>query len=135
MYCGDTSFFVDLFDPDRSHHSEAKAWYEGHADRPLFAPAVVKWELYRGGLRVGDSYTRELQRFTADIETVPLTDDRALEAARVEQETRADGTQLAIPDCLIAGIVRAIGGTIVTRDRDFDRVSGLETDVYHDSDR
>lgn len=133
MYCGDTSLFVDLFDPERTHHSEATAWYDEHADRPLFAPAVVKWKLYRGGVRVGDSYTRELQRFTADVETIPLTDDRALEAAYVEQETRGDGTQLAIADCLIAGIVRAVGGTIVTRDRDFDRVRDLTTDFYDDS--
>lgn len=133
MYCGDTSFFVDLFDPERTHHSQARVWYDEHADRPLFAPAVVKWELYRGGVRVGDSYTRELQRFTADVETVPLTDDRALEAARVEEETRTDGTPLAIADCLIAGIVRAVGGTIVTRDRDFERVRDLTTDLYDDS--
>lgn len=133
MRCGDTSFFVDLFDPERAHHAEARTWYDAHANRPLFAPAVVKWELYRGGVRVGDAYTRELQRFTADVETVPLTDDRALEAARVEQETREDGEPLAIADCLIAGIVRAVGGTIVTRDRDLERVRGLATEFYHDS--
>ena len=80
MHCGDTSFFVDLFDPERSHHADAKAWYDEHRNRPLFAPAVVKWELYRGGARMDASYTQQLQRFTADVETLPLTEEGALEA-------------------------------------------------------
>lgn len=132
MHCGDTSFFVDLFDPDRKLHEAAKDWYDSHGERPLFAPAVVNWELYRGAVRVGDDYVLRIQRFLEDVESIPLTAERALEAAHVEQETGDEGAQLATADCLIAGTVRAVGGTLVTRDSDFDRVAGLPTDVYID---
>lgn len=53
MRCGDTTFFIDLFDSDRPYYPDAQAWYDAHADLPLFAPAFVYWELYRGAGRVG----------------------------------------------------------------------------------
>lgn len=132
MHCGDTSFFVDFFDPERPHHQDAADWYDAHSDQPLFAPAVVYWELYRGAVRVGESYLAQVQRFMEDVAPIDLTAAEALEAAHVEHETRTDGNQLAIVDCLIAGIVRSVGGMLVTRDRDFERVRGLACEYYAD---
>lgn len=60
MRRGDTSFFIDLFDPERVHHADPTQWYESHADQPLFAPAIVNWELYRGAVRVSDEYAEQL---------------------------------------------------------------------------
>lgn len=130
MHCGDTSFFVDLFDPERAHHEEAAEWHDGHGDRPLFAPAIVSWGLYRGAVRINGSYTTKVRRFMEDVETLHLTEDSALEAAWIEQETREAGEQLAKADCLIAGIVRSVGGILVTRDRDFERVRDLTCEFY-----
>lgn len=130
MRCGDTSFFVDLFDPERTRHEAAADWHDAHGNRPLFAPAIVNWDLYRGAVRISESYTTKVGRFMAAVETLHLTEDSALEAARIDQEPRDAGEPLAKADCVIAGIVRSVGGILVTRDRDFERVRDLTCEFY-----
>lgn len=130
MHCGDTTFFIDLFDSERPHHQEAKAWYDDHENLPLFAPAIVYWELYRGAVRVSEAYTGRVEKFMADVNVLPLTEAAALEAARIEQETRSQGEQLEKADCIVAGTVREAGGTLVTGDSGFEAVEGLSCLFY-----
>lgn len=125
MDCADTSLLIDLLDPEADHHEAADAWYADH-DGPLFAPAFVKWEVYRGA----DDRLGDVRTTLEDVVTLDLTEAAAAEAAQIEHETRADGEQLSAPDCLVAGIVREAGGMLITRDSDFGVVDDLDCGWY-----
>lgn len=125
MDCADTSLLIDLLDPEADHHAAADAWYADH-NGPLFAPAFVKWEVYRGA----DDRLGAVRTTLEDVVTLDLTEAAAAEAARIEHETRAAGEQLSAPDCLVAGTVREAGGTLVTRDSDFAVVDDLDCELY-----
>lgn len=131
MNCLDSSFLLDLADADREHHDAATVWLEGHRDEPLFAPTFVLYEVLRGVARaLGPEAVEDEAAALQWLEPLPLTTAAAMEAARIDGELYAAGEQVNAADRLIAGVVRHAGGSIVTRDRDFERVPGLEVERY-----
>lgn len=98
--------------------------------RPLFAPSVVLFESYRGAARLrGIEGIAELTDDLDWIEPLPLTEECAREAARIDGELQDDGSPLGLGDCLIAGTVRCVDGTLLTREAGFEMVP--ELDVRH----
>ncbi|PSP76566.1 hypothetical protein BRC81_13225 [Halobacteriales archaeon QS_1_68_20] len=59
-------------------------------------------------------------------EVLPFDEGAAREATRIRDELRPDGSMIPTPDVMIAGVVRATGGTLVTRDRDVIAVDDLD---------
>ena len=53
-----------------------------------------------------------------------------MEAARIRGELSETGEQIDLADVLIAGAAREAGEAVITRDRDFDAIDGLETERY-----
>ncbi|MBA2578279.1 MAG: type II toxin-antitoxin system VapC family toxin [Euzebyaceae bacterium] len=80
-------------------------------------------------LRCGQDWTRRGHGIDALFLNGPLLLDRkaALRAGAIEAQLRSAGTPIGVADTLQAGICRALGLPLATRNRDhFTRVEGLE---------
>lgn len=128
MHCLDSSFLINYL----NGHPDAQAYLED-PDRPagaFYTPSHVLFELYDG---LGESTDRTLDEFDEAIDWVtpiPFTAASAREAIQIKGELQADGNAINLKDVLIAGTVREVGGTIVTRDSHFEHVAGLPADTY-----
>jgi len=127
MIAFDTSFLLDYLDG-----VEATAEYlADHEEKPFFAPSLALFEAYRGAARTGGR--EQIERVVPALdwaEPLPLEDAAAQEAALIEAELLDAGERVNLGDTLIAGVCRHNGARIVTRDRHFDRVQGLEVQQY-----
>jgi predicted nucleic acid-binding protein len=123
----DTTFLVDYLDGEAAtrrfvQEQDRGAW---------FAPTLALFEVYRGARRsAGADGMTEAADALEWIEPLPLTDDAGREAAAIEDELLAAGEPINLGDLLIAGICRAVGARLVTRDNDFERVDDLEVVTY-----
>lgn len=129
MRCVDTSFLVDYLNGDPA----AEDWLAAAESESIHAPTVALFEVYRGVLRA--ELPGGLEAATDALEwTIPLpfSEPAARETARVEHELRTAGEQINYADRQIAGIARNAGATLVTRDRGFRRVDGLDVVRYDD---
>ncbi|WP_050007856.1 type II toxin-antitoxin system VapC family toxin (plasmid) [Haloarcula sp. NS06] len=127
MIAFDTSFLLDYLDG-----VEATAEYlADHEEKPFFAPSLALFEAYRGAARTGGR--EQIERVVSALdwaEPLPLEDAAAQEAALIEAELLDAGERVNLGDTLIAGVCRHNGARIVTRDKHFDRVQGLEVQQY-----
>ncbi|HTT44651.1 MAG TPA: type II toxin-antitoxin system VapC family toxin, partial [Thermoplasmata archaeon] len=64
------------------------------------------------------------------LEVLPLDGETAEEAARLGGELDRRGLAIGNLDLLIAAIVRTNRSILVTRDRDFQRIPGLQLETY-----
>lgn len=127
MIVFDTSFLLDYLDGDQA----TAGFLHAHEDKPFFAPSLSLFEVYRGAARTdgGD----QIERVTSGldwIESLPLTEPAAREAALIEAELLDAGKRINLGDTLIAGVCRHHGARLVTRDDHFDRVPELEVSNY-----
>lgn len=127
----DSSALIDFLNSDTDSHDAARSYVESRLHRSFFTPTVVLYELYRYRARqAGPDGVAELASDLDWLTPVPFTEAAAQEAACIEAELTSAGTQINAMDILIAGVVRESGGTIVTRDRDFERVEELDVESY-----
>ncbi|MGO8817658.1 MAG: type II toxin-antitoxin system VapC family toxin [Terriglobia bacterium] len=80
-------------------------------------------------LLVGIRSNRQLEKVLALLDSIPillLDFDAARKAAELHRQLERSGITIGMGDSLIAGIVLARGGTLLTRNRrHFERVPGL----------
>lgn len=131
MLCPDTNFLIDYLDEDRSASKDVKAFLEANPKREYHIPSVALFEVLRGGARLrGATGVADLIEQLSWANHLPLTPLAARESALIDGELTNAGQQINLGDVLIAGIVREAGGTVVTRDRHFERVDGLNVKIY-----
>ena len=94
--------------------------------------APVLYELRRGAVRANNA--KALQRAIDDIKLVheiAAFDESAAEAAaRIANTQLSKGRQIHHLDTMIAGIAQARGATLVTRDKDFRGIPGLQIEDW-----
>lgn len=96
----------------------------------ILVPVVVLGEL-EAGFRAGARYASnaaELRSFLErpDIVVVPAEVATAIEYGRLFGALRAAGTPIGTNDLWIAAVARLSGARLLTADRDFERISGLD---------
>lgn len=127
MIAFDTTFLIDYLDG-----IEATVTYlDSHEEKPLLAPSLSLFEVYRGAARTGGR--DQIERVAAGldwVEPLPVTEPAVREAALVESELLAAGEPVNLGDTLIAGVCRHNGTRLVTRDEHFEQVEGLDVDSY-----
>jgi tRNA(fMet)-specific endonuclease VapC len=126
MNCLDSSFLIDYL----NGLPEAQAYLEDRPTGSFYVPSHVLFELYDG---VSEYTNRDLDEFDGAIDwatPLPFTAASSREAIQIKYELRADGNEINLKDVLIAGTIRDVGGTIVTRDSHFDHVAGLRVENY-----
>ncbi|MEK7406336.1 MAG: type II toxin-antitoxin system VapC family toxin [Acidobacteriota bacterium] len=91
----------------------------------LRTTAISRFELLCGARNPRqESAIRQLLN---TVPTLPLDEDAADRAARVQRELERAGQTLGMADSLIAGIALGHGGALLTRNRrHFERVAGLD---------
>ena len=99
------------------------------AERVLI-PVTVLGELeaaFLSGTRAGDN-RRVLDDFFDEpfVDLLPTTAAVARQYGRVFSSLRRNGTPLPVNDIWIAAAAIDCGGTLLTFDRDFDRIAGLD---------
>lgn len=100
-----------------------------HAERVLI-PATVLGELeaaFEQGTRAGDN-RRALEDFLEEpfVDLLPIAAAVARQYGRVFAALRRAGTPIPVNDIWIAAATIDCGGTLLTFDRDFDRITGLD---------
>ena len=134
MKAVDTTFLVDYLTEDDDEGPVAE-FLETTENEPLYAPTLVLNEVYRGAVFADGAETvDDLARRLEWLERLPFTDASAREAVAVERELKADGEPINRLDVLIAGVVREVGAELVTRDKHFCAVDGLEVVEYAETD-
>ncbi len=120
---------------DSSAYSHFRGGHErvlhamARAERVLI-PATVLGELeaaFLSGTRAGDN-RRALDDFFDEpfVDLLPTTSAVARHYGRVFSTLRRNGTPLPVNDIWIAAAALDCGGTLLTFDRDFDRIAGLD---------
>ena len=120
---------------DTSAYSHFRGGHEGvldvmaRAERVLI-PATVLGELeaaFLSGTRAGDN-RRALDDFFDEpfVDLLPTTAAVARQYGRVFFTLRRSGTPLPVNDIWIAAAAIDCGGTLLTFDRDFGRIAGLD---------
>jgi predicted nucleic acid-binding protein len=102
-----------------------------HESTTYHTSSIIMWELFYGVLN-HDSPSRTMETVAESlswVEVVPFTFEDAAEAAAVRDELYSNGTPIPIPDMLLAGAARQAGGTVVTRDNDFERIPNLSVEL------
>jgi len=130
MNCLDSSFLVDFLDPEQADHDAAAGWMREHSDEPLATPAICAFEVLRGAARVGDDRFDRTVGFLRTLEVVDLGLEGAIAAGDMDGRLHADGAPLSARDTLVASPAREGGYALVTRDRDFADVPGLDVVLY-----
>jgi len=90
---------------------------------PFFTSTLCVYEVIDGRLGSGSTDVRDLRQDFGGVQALDLTEEIALEAARLQDQTVSDGIRLSTPDALIAATARSTGDELVVSDGDF------ETDV------
>lgn len=112
----DTSFIIDLINQEEK--------------------AIDIHGRIRGRELTGTPCIYELLKFSQGAEALfrkealPLEEEDAAEAGRIYRELKREGNLIADVDILIAGIVRNRGLALVTRDKDFERIKGIDLRLY-----
>lgn len=97
-------------------------------DDQLLTSSICVYEVLDGVLGTGSTdIGAERQRF-GGVRAIELTDDLAVEAARLQDELLADGVRMAARDCLIAATARSTGDHLVVADADF-QTDALESKI------
>ena len=124
----DSSYLIDLLYGEEDAVVKARELDSLSEPRYISAPAAA--EVLIGGYRLGGAY---LERTRAIVDGLPmlLFDlEAAHVAGRLGAEMRRRGTNVGQGDLLIAAISMRHGQRLLSRDKVFPRLPGLETRSY-----
>jgi tRNA(fMet)-specific endonuclease VapC len=98
-------------------------------DNELSTTIISAYELIRGAYvsSTPEKNLVEVQDLLSSIQILDLTLQACEEASKIYRELRKMGRLIGENDVLIAGIVKASAGTLLTRDAHFKIVEGLDT--------
>jgi len=131
MILTDTGFIIDVMRGD--HHALAKLNEMREKGATAMVSTVTLYELYVGVSKVRRPLEekRRILRATSRMSTIGFDEKSAKEAGLVHGDLETRGERIDIPDILIAGIARAGGFSVLTRNEaHFNRVIGLSVDTY-----
>jgi tRNA(fMet)-specific endonuclease VapC len=94
--------------------------------------SIVWAELLHGACKYGHpDRRRTLVRQTLGLfESLPFDDEAAVEYATIRHELETRGLVIGPNDLMIAAIAKAHDLIVVTRNREFERVKGVETEDW-----
>lgn len=113
MLCFDNSLLADYLDGS----AEAKEFLEDWSDRPWGVPSLAVFEAYMGALYGRPRGTiDDVFEATRGFEVLPITDETALRAARLQRSVKGDGVELGFVDAVLVAASEEAGGTFATAD-------------------
>lgn len=127
MFCLETTFLVDLLKGEK----RAIEAYKKIRDSKFYTTSISAWELVRGPKLAGRKKELETAlKMLENIDILPFSFKSAKIAAEVERHLREKGMEINLVDVLIASVAIEHGLKLVTRDKHFARIEGLEVVNY-----
>src|ERR1700732_2583966 len=125
-YLLDTNIVTALFKQDAGVHAELAA-----AEQVLL-PSTVLGELYYGAARSGrpQQNLEQLEEFAATCIILAVDHRTARVYGQIKDELTSRGRPIPDDDLWIASIARQHNLVLVTRDRHFSEVSGIQTEAW-----
>ncbi len=116
MLCFDNSLLGDYLDGDK----RAETFLEGYEMETWAVPSLALFEAYMGALVGRPRGTIEnVYDATREFTVLPITDETALMAARLQRTLKSEGVTLSHIDALLAGTAKDHGATFATNDETF----------------
>lgn len=112
---------------------EALEWVERATS--LFLPCIVYGELYYG-FRYGKNFESNLRRLdqfieNCNVQIINVNEDVARKFGDIFADVRKKGTPIPTNDIWIAACCMSVGGTLLTADRHFNKVSQIQTELIN----
>jgi len=130
MNCLDSAFLIDFLDPEATHHEQAVAWMESNRAEELAVPAICAFEVVRGVGRANEERYKRAIGLLRTLSVLDLSLPMVLAAGDLDNRLHEDGVPLSARDTLVATPVVEHGGQLVTRDRDFEPIDGMDVVFY-----
>ncbi len=128
---GDTTFIIDLIDELPAAVEKLRILQE--QQKPLFVTTPTIFELWTG-VAFSDRPEREKVKARQILESqfiLDLNRRSAEEAGIINGTLISEGQRIDPEDCMIAGIAKHHGDTILTRNiKHFQRIKGVNTEGY-----
>jgi len=130
MTCLDTTFLIDLLRGKENINAIKDELDRTELLLSVAAPSVT--ELWSGVCLMKGTATekRRINDLLGSLVIHPLDEASAREAGEIEAELIASGKPIQTEDTMIAGIARLRGEKLVTRDKDYARITGLRILKY-----
>lgn len=128
MKCLDSTFCNDLVNGTREAVEKAKELSE--AGERLAIPAPALTEFLVGAFHQGGKRLTQALDFVSELEVLDVTEAISVDAARMGGECTRRGEAVGTLDLLIAATAKHHHATLLSRDRDFARISGLVLETY-----
>ncbi|MEQ1884503.1 MAG: type II toxin-antitoxin system VapC family toxin [Bryobacteraceae bacterium] len=122
MIIADTDVLIDFLSAVEPMTARVAALLES---RTLRTTVITRFELLSGART--PRQTKAIHDLLAAVPSLPLQSEEADRAARLRHDLDRQGAAIGMADSLIAGIVLAHGGKLLTRNqKHFTRVPGLK---------
>ncbi len=126
-YCLDTTFLIDFLKGKK----EAIDFYKKIRNAKLYTTSISAWEILRGPKLIGKDREYNIAlNLLENLDVLPFTINSAKVSAEIERNLREKGLEVNLIDILVASIAIEHGLKLVTRDRHFSRIEGLEVVEY-----
>jgi predicted nucleic acid-binding protein len=86
----------------------------------LFTASICVYEVVEGEMCATGKSAHVVRQGFGGVQSVDLNETIAMEAARIQNELRGDGAEMAVRDLLIAATARSTGAELVVADSDFE---------------
>ncbi len=124
----DTTFLIDLLRGVPA--AVRKSLLFKDSGEVLAVPAPCVAELVRALAQSSERSRGAAEALLSQLEVGSVDSVAARLAGTVAAETAHRGGEVGMVDCLVAAVVLADQGTLVTRDADFGRVPDLSVETY-----
>jgi tRNA(fMet)-specific endonuclease VapC len=123
----DTNVVLDLENGDRPTISQLSEMRSFSGE--LSVTAMTYYEVYYGVLKRGESRRNTTVKNLDSYELLNTSRESSMKLAEIRKSCADDGRHIPVMDMLIASIVMAHGATLVTRDKHFKEIEGLNVVV------
>lgn len=88
-------------------------------NRPWFTSTICVYEFVNGAMWKDDVTAHVARQSIGGVRSIDLSETVAMEAARIQNELRRDGDEMAVRDLLVAATARSTGAELFVSDSDF----------------
>lgn len=127
-YCLDTNFIIALLDGK----DNAVLVYEGIKDSPLTITAISSVALFEvlRGKEKNQAKIEKFEELRKTLEVLSFGEKEAEEASQTEKDIHEKGLTIEIDDLLIGATAKTHGAILITNDRGFNNIVGLQLRNY-----
>jgi tRNA(fMet)-specific endonuclease VapC len=128
VICVDSTYCIDVANQVPGAAEKAAEMARRNERLAMAAPALTEFlvgAFARGGRRLAQAL-----EMVEQFEILPVTEEVALDAARLGGECTRRGAMVGNLDLLIAACARQHGARILTRDPDFGRIPNVLLETY-----